>query len=311
MKYGRALVTGGAGFIGSHLVEELISEGLDVVVLDDLSVGSRDYVPEGAVFIEGSILDKKITGKAMDGVDVVFHNAARVSIRDSVKNFEVDAETNVMGTVNVLKCALDSEVEKIVYASSMAVYGDVDKLPIKEDIQTKPTSPYGVSKLAGEGYCLNIGRENNMDVTVLRYFNTYGVRQTLTPYVGVVTIFINKLLSGETPVIFGSGEQIRDFVHVKDVARANILAMGENASNQVFNIGSGMGRTINEIAKILAEKINPKAEFSNGPPQAGEPSDSVADISKAKRVLGFRPMENIKDRIEEVIEWNRSGKRND
>jgi len=307
MKYERALVTGGAGFIGSHLVEELLREGLEVVVLDNLSVGRRDYVPEGAVFVEGSILDKKIAGKAMDGVDVVFHNAARVSIRDSVKNFAKDAETNVLGTVKVLECALSHNIKKFVYASSMAVYGDVDKLPIKEDIQTKPTSPYGVSKLSGEYYCMLLGG-GNLDVTVLRYFNTYGVRQTLTPYVGVVTIFINKILSGETPVIFGSGEQIRDFVHVKDVARANVLAMEKSASNQVFNIGSGMGRTINEVAKILAEKINPGAEFINGPQQHGEPSNSIADISRAKKVLGFDPVENIEDRIHEVIEWNRAKK---
>ena len=305
MKYERALVTGGAGFIGSHIAEELICEGLEVVVLDDLSMGKRMYVPDDVVFIKGSILEKETVDKAMKDVDVVFHNAARVSIRDSVSNFIEDAETNILGTVKVLESAIEACAKKIVYASSMAVYGDTENLPINEQQPTSPSSPYGISKLAGEQYCLNIGVDNGLDVTVLRYFNTYGIRQTLTPYVGVATIFINKLFSRENPVIFGSGEQVRDFVYVKDVARANILALKKEASNQVFNIGSGRGRTINEVARILSEKVNPRTEFDYSPQQAGEPSDSIADISKAKKLLGFKPVENIEDKIEEVIEWNK------
>ena len=216
--YKRALVTGGAGFIGSHLARALLKEHIEVVVLDNLSMGKIENVPEGAEFICGDVRSKDDTIRALHGVDIVFHEAARVSIRSSVEHFHDDAENNLMGTINLLRCCQADKVKKIIFASSMAVYADCKgPIPIVEDYTTEPISPYGISKLASEKYCMRFSEFTGIDCHVLRYFNTYGTGQTLSPYVGVITIFINRLLDGEPPIIFGDGEQKRDFIHVGDI----------------------------------------------------------------------------------------------
>ena len=304
MNYRRALVTGGAGFIGSHIVEKLLKRGIETVVLDDLSVGKPENLPKGAELITGDLCDRSTVQKTLSGVDVVFHQAARVSIRDSFRGFVEDAHTNVLGTVNLLKCVEGSGVKKFIYASSMAAYGDARHLPIDEKHPLEPTSPYGVSKLASEKYILCFCKHLGIHPVILRYFNTYGPRQTHSPYVGVITIFIQKLLRDDNLPIFGDGEQVRDFINVDDVARANLIAMDYRGATQIFNVGTGIGTTINSLAQILKEMVRKSTEVNHLPLQPGEPSSSIADVSLAKSELGFQARWSLQEKLAEVIEWN-------
>ena len=304
MEFKRALVTGGAGFIGSHIVGKLLHRGIETVVLDDLSVGKKENIPTNAEFIEGNVCDPEIVREILKGVDVVFHEAARVSIRDSFRAFVEDARANVMGTVNVLKCMEGSGVKKFIYASSMAAYGDAKYLPIDEGHPLEPTSPYGVSKLASEKYIHCFCQYAGINPVILRYFNTYGPRQTPSPYVGVITIFIQKLLNEEDLPIFGDGNQVRDFIYVGDIAEVNLLAMNYSGPRQIFNVGTGVGITVNSIARILQEKMERSCQIHYLPLQPGEPSSSVANITLAKKELGFVPRWTLEKKLPEVIEWN-------
>lgn len=301
-KYKKALVTGGAGFIGSHISARLTENGLDTLVVDDFSLGCRKNVPHKAKLVVADMLDYAALKKAMKGVDIVFHNAAKVSIRNSFDNFYSDTSVNVLGTVNVLRAMAENKVKKIIYASSMAVYGK-NTLPIPESGVLEPISPYGIGKLASERYCLLMAKHNHFDCVCLRYFNTYGPAQTFTPYVGVITIFIKRLLEGNPPVIFGSGKQTRDFIHVDDVAEANILAMESKIKAGIFNVGTGRGISVNRIARLLIAAILPRIKAKYAPPPAGEPADSVADVKKIERALGFRARYKLEDRIAEVINY--------
>ena len=309
MEYKKALVTGGAGFIGSQLAEALLKKGIQVVVVDNLSMGKRESVPDGTTFVEGDILSFDVLQEALSEVDVVFHQAAKVSIRASNRAFYEDAQTNIMGTLNLLKACMESNVRKFIYASSMAVYADSKTpVPIDETYPTEPISPYGIAKLASEKYCLKVTKELGIDSVVLRYFNTYGQGQTFTPYVGVITIFINRLLEEKPPLIFGTGEQRRDFVYVGDVVNANLEAMECNVSGEIFNIGTGIATSVNEIASLLCSKINPKIQPLFVEEQTGELKNSVADITKALRILGFAPKANLEDKIDEIIDWNKGSR---
>lgn len=300
----RALVTGGAGFIGSHLARSLVSEQMEVVVLDNLSMGKAENIPEGAEFVCGDVRSRDDVSKVLDDVDIVFHEAARVSIRSSVGDFYDDADNNLMGTINLLSCCSDSCVKKVIFASSMAVYADCQEpKPISEDYTLEPISPYGISKLACEKYCMRFSETSGVDCHVLRYFNTYGTGQSFTPYVGVITIFINNLFDGKAPVIFGDGQQKRDFTHVSDIVSANILSMESDISRGTFNVGTGMKTSVNDIAKILCKKINPDIEPVYGDAQSGELRYSIAGINKARKDLGYCPKVKLADRIDEVIEY--------
>ncbi|TAK35117.1 MAG: NAD-dependent epimerase/dehydratase family protein [Chloroflexota bacterium] len=305
--YHRALVTGGAGFIGSHIVERLIERGLEVVVVDNFSTGRRENLPaSGVEVLEGDVRDKSLIERALRGVDIVFHEAARVAIRSSGANLVQDAETNVMGLLTLLSVLPDSTVRKLVFASSMAVYGDAVEIPIREDHPLEPRSAYGLSKLAGEKYCLMVGAMQNIDVVVLRYFNTFGPRQTLTPYVGVITIFSNRLLAGESPIIFGDGLQLRDFIYVGDVAEANMAAMTADVRAGIFNVGTGRATSVNEIAHLLGEHLHSAIPPVHAPPQLEEPRNSVADVTRTRAVLGFESKWTLAEKLPEVIAWNSS-----
>jgi len=309
MKYKNALVTGGAGFIGSHIVDLLIENGTNVIVYDNFSVGKLSNLSihkqhENLSIVKGDILDFKKLKKAMKNIDIVFHNAAKVTIRNSVTNFIEDAQQNIIGTLNIIKAINETKVKKVVYASSMAVYGE-KKRPCRETDTPNPISPYGISKLSSEKYILNASKNSGFDSVILRYFNTYGPRQAFTPYVGVITIFVNRLLNGKSPIIFGNGNQIRDFVHVSDIANSNITAMRKNITGEIFNIGTGKGTTVNEIAAILKNKINPKIKLKYGSERRGELRCSVADISKAKNFLGYDPKWSINQKIDEIIDTNK------
>jgi len=306
MRFRRALVTGGAGFIGSHLVERLVAEGLQVAVLDNLSTGKRENVPPSAELIVGDVQDSEIVARAVRGADAIFHLAARVSIRASVEGFYEDAQTNVMGALSVLRHCGSSGVLKFIFASSMAVYADSSlPQPLPESYATIPISPYGVSKLACERYAQLVGHQAGFETISLRLFNTYGPRQTFTPYVGVITIFIQRLLRGEAPEVFGDGEQCRDFVYVGDVVEGMYRALVRDVGDETFNIGSGQGVTVNEIASLLCSKLRPGLQPLHAPAHAGELHNSIADIRQARRLLGFEPRARLEERINEVIGWNR------
>ncbi|MBK7977081.1 MAG: NAD-dependent epimerase/dehydratase family protein [Deltaproteobacteria bacterium] len=301
-----ALVTGGAGFIGSHLADRLLNEGFQVTILDDLSMGVRDNIPAKATFVEGSLLDRELLGRLTASVDVVFHEAARVSIRESVKHFREDARTNVEGTLNLLDALRDSSVKRLVFASSMGVYGK-DGVGVKEtDTDVPPLSPYGVGKLAGEGYCLRLCPEMGIDCVALRYCNTYGPRQTPTPYVGVTTIFINALLSGQQPTIYDDGEQIRDYVYVGDIVEANMRALTTTAVNDFYNVGTGVGVSVNQVLAGVASHLGVEAKPRYLPKQRSELRAFTADVSKAAERLDFRARHRFEDRVGEVVDYWRA-----
>ncbi|MBI5467797.1 MAG: NAD-dependent epimerase/dehydratase family protein [Deltaproteobacteria bacterium] len=304
-EYKKALVTGGAGFIGSHIVQRLVDLGIEVSVIDDLSMGRIENLDKGVRFFHGNILDSGLLKRSLHGVEVVFHNAARVSIRNSFDAIYADAETNVMGTVNLLKESGLAGIKKFIYASSMAVYSEGKTAVLGEEHPKRPASPYGVSKLAGEMYTERMAAHYGFQNIVLRYFNTFGPKQTLTPYVGVITIFINNLLAGKAPVIYGDGSQVRDFIFVEDIAQANIIAMQSLTNNCAVNVGTGKGTSVAEIARMLIEKINPGIEPEYARAPEGEPKDSIALVSTAKDLLGFEAKFALKDKIDTVIEWNR------
>jgi UDP-glucose 4-epimerase len=284
----------------------LLAEGHNVVVLDDLSVGQRENVPAGAELVVGDLRDPQTVARALEGVDVVFHQAARVSIRRSVDQFADDADVNIGGTLGLLDAVRRSSVRKLVYASSMAVYGDAESLPIHESHPTVPTSPYGMSKLAAEWYCLHVCGQAGVDAVALRYFNIYGPGQKLSPYVGVISIFIDKILHGEPPLIFGDGEQIRDFVSVHDVVEANLAALRNSCPGAVINVGSGEGMTVNAVARLLLEKMGSALAPVYAPRQPGEPASSIASVERGRSLLDWRARRQIREAIDEVIDYRRS-----
>jgi len=302
----RTFITGGAGFIGNHIARLLLSEGWEVVCFDDLSVGKMEYVPEGAELIIGDIRDEESMASAMQGCRHVYHLAARVSIRKAVDTFIDDAEVNTLGTLKALRAAKSAGVERFQYASSMAVYGTVEYSPQDEEHPINPTSPYGVSKYASERYILNLAEAWGIEPVICRYFNTYGPRQTPSPYVGVITIFCRKLFEGEEPQIFGDGEQVRDFIHVEDIARGSVMALQNAPSGTVINLGTGIGTSVNQIAELLVEKINPAIKPEHLPPVPGEPGDSIADAALAEKLIGWKAMIKLNEGIGDAIEWNRS-----
>ncbi|HEX5009429.1 MAG TPA: NAD-dependent epimerase/dehydratase family protein [Planctomycetota bacterium] len=302
----RALVTGGAGFIGHHLVAALLRRGLEVTVLDDLSMGRRENVPPQARFVQGDVRDPEQVTVALNGVDCVFHEAAIVSIRASVEGFVRDAEVNLVGTLNLLQCMADRGVKKAVFASSMAVYADSEApVALAEDSPLRPISPYGVAKLASEQYWLLMGRHFGLDTTVLRYFNTYGPGQTPTPYVGVITIFINRLLRGEAPVIYGDGEQRRDFVHVDDVVSANLALLDADVAGRTFNVGTGHATSVSDIARELTARLAPELKPRHAAPVEGEMRNAIADASALRKATGWTPSRPRPD-FDHVVEYWRA-----
>jgi len=299
------VVTGGAGFIGSHIARRLIELDCgEVFVIDDLSVGKRANVPPGARFRLGDIRHGNSFEHVLEAADIVFHNAAFVSIRGSFERIRHDLEVNDLGTLNVLEACRDRGVGKVVFASSMAVYGAPESCPVSETSRPVPVSAYGFSKLKGEFYCEHFGKRSGLKTVILRYFNTYGVGQTPSEYVGVITTFVNQALTGRPLTVFGDGRQTRDFVFVEDVARANIEA-GFRDVEGVFNVASGLEVSVDAVADYVLDEVGAgKKVYVDAPP--GEVERMVADIGRAKELLGLRPETNLKERISEIAGWWKS-----
>lgn len=303
----RALVTGGAGFIGSNLVRRLVEEGHEVVVLDSLLSGYRsnlDPFPE-AEFVEGDVRDADAVARCVRGAEVVFHLAASVGNKRSIDHPHEDAEINVLGTITVLEAARRAGVRKVVASSSAGIFGELRTLPIREDHPIEPNTPYGVSKLAEEKLCLAYAHLYGMEAVCLRYFNVYGPNQRFDQYGNVIPIFVFKLLAGERITVFGDGEQTRDFVNVHDVVQANLRAAAARGVSGAFNIGSGTRITINELVRRLGEASGAPVPFDHGPPRPGDVRDSLADVSAAREKLGFAPAVEIGPGLEEYVAWAR------
>ncbi len=301
--YSRACVTGGAGFIGSTLCRRLLERGMEVHVLDNLSVGKRERVPEGARLFVGDIRDSHACAEALAGCDVLFHLAARVAIRSSFEFVVDDASINVVGTASILKAAADTgSVRKVISASSMGVYGDSDSpRPVPESHSTDSVAPYGISKLATEQLTHLMARKYGMQSVALRLFNTYGPGQTLSPYVGVVTIFVNRLADNLPVTIFGDGLQARDFVHVDDIARGFVCAMDAEVTGRTFNLGTGRATTVQEILGILQGIMGTDLRPVFEPAAAGELRYCIADISQARFFLNYSPQFEVSSSLEPVV----------
>jgi UDP-glucose 4-epimerase len=303
----RFIVTGGAGFIGSNLVEGLVELG-DVTIIDDLSSGNLDnlenLLKRDDVSLERlSVTDLEAMKPHFEHIDCVFHLAAVSNISSSVADPLRTNEVNVKGTLNVLLAARDSGVRKVVYTSSASVYGDIDEVPTTERALPNPLSPYAVTKLAGEYYCDVFSDLYGLETTSLRPFNVYGPRQDPnSQYAGVIPLFISSLLEGEVPMIDGDGEQTRDFVYVKDVVRAFIQAM-DHRTKGVYNIAGGEGISINELFRQVSSILGVDVEPLHGEPRPGDVRHSTADITRAKRYLGYEPEYDIRRGLEETIEW--------
>jgi UDP-glucose 4-epimerase len=294
------LVTGGAGFIGSHVSRALVARGVEVTVLDNLSMGRREAVPEGARLVVGDVRDRAAVTEALSGVDGIIHLAAQVTIRGSFERFYEDLDTNLMGTANLVRTLDPARIRWFTLASSMAVYADcASPAPVAESYSTEPLSPYGVGKLASEQVCRQMLATAGVPLTILRFFNTFGPGQSYTPYVGVITIFVTRLLGAKAPVIFGDGEQQRDFVHVGDITDGVLGSLGR--AEGTFNLGSGRGTSLNALARLLVDRLRPGTTPIHEPARDGELRYSVADVRAAQRTFTYSPSRSLETHLDEVI----------
>src|SRR4051812_7965325 len=303
----RALVTGGAGFIGSHLVDALVAGDFDVVVLDDLETGFRENVPSAARLAIGSVADGDAVRDAMDGCEVVFHQAAHKAVLRSVEHPLPTDTVNTHGTLTVLQAARDLGVRRVVHASSSSVYGGSAPRPTAEDAPLRPRSPYAVSKLAAEEYCRVFAELYGLETVALRYFNVYGARQRPdATYAAVIPLFVAALLNGEDPIVHGDGGQSRDFTFISDVVAANLAAANapaEACSGKVYNIAGGASVSLLDILNVLSELlgVTPTPKFVE--PRAGDVRHSQADPSAAARDLGFRTEVGLADGLRQTVDW--------
>ncbi len=304
----RTLVTGGAGFIGSNIVALLVGEGHEVTVIDNMLTGYRsnlDALAEVRV-IDGDIRDESSIETAADGAEVILHLAASLGNKRSIEMPVDDADINVIGTLRVLEAARKYGTRKIVFSSSAGIFGELKTLPIDETHPLEPDSPYGATKLCAEKLCLAYGRLYGFEAVALRYFNVYGVNQRYDAYGNVIPIFANRLVKRNPLTVFSDGEQTRDFVNVRDVARANYNAALADGVSGAYNVASGTRITINELTRLMGEAagIEPVVEYA--PPRPGDVRDSLADISRAAEAFGYRPVVGLVEGLGEYMDWVRT-----
>ena len=301
----KVLVTGGAGFIGSHLVDALLSAGHSVRVLDDLSSGSIDLVPIDVEFIKGSVSDVRAVQRAVADVEVVFHQAAHRAVLRSVEHPLTTDEANTHGTLAMLKASVDAGVRRLVFASSSSVYGGAETMPTPETTRLNPRSPYAVSKLAGEHYCRCFAELYPLETVALRYFNVYGPRQRPdSAYATVIPLFMRALVDGEPPIVHGDGRQSRDFTYIDDVVRANLAAAaapGDVCSGKAYNVAGGASYSLLELLDILGDTlgIEPRPVFEG--PRAGDVRHTRADITAARRDLGHVPQVGFREGLRRTV----------
>jgi len=302
--YRRALVTGGAGFIGSHICEELLSYGKKVVIVDNLSTGRQENIPPGTEFLELDVTDRAGMQRALKDVDLIFHVAAQPSARASVEDPRLDFESNVRGTYNLLTAALEANVKKLIYTSSSAVYGEPKHLPLDEKHVPDPSTPYGTSKLCGERYCIVFSRIYGLPCTCLRPFNVYGPRENPETSLDEVALYTRAVLKKQPITIYGDGNQTRDFVYVKDVARAHILAAEHDASiGQVLNIGTGSEISINRLVQKIEETTGSKAMAQYEPWPPGDIYREFANNQLAEAMIGYSPVTILREGIGELVRF--------
>ena len=312
----KVLVTGGAGFIGSNLVRCLVASHEEVRILDDLSTGSRENLHDtnGAPeLIVGDIRDEGTLRRAVEGVEVVYHLAALPSVARSIADPSSSHDVNVNGTLSVLLAARDAGVRRVVYASSSSVYGDTPTLPKHEDMPTSPRSPYAASKLSGELYCRAFSAAFGLETVSLRFFNVFGPRQDpASEYAAVVPQFITRMLAGESPVIFGDGQQSRDYTYVANVIQACVLAAsaGKDAVGEAVNTGCEGRTSLVALVDVLNELLGTRIEPIFSAPRRGDVRHSQASVAKAGRVLGYRPLVDLRDGLSRTIEWFAGSGRN-
>ena len=303
----KVVVTGGAGFIGSNLADELANRGKEVVILDDLSTGKIENIGrlrkrENVRFVNGSVTDMELLKEVFKRAEVVYHLAAIPSVPRSIKEPVRSNDVNINGTLNVLVAARACGVRKVAYASSSSVYGDTLELPKREEMNPNPLSPYAVTKLTGEYYCRVFQEVYGLETVSLRYFNVYGPRQDpLSEYAAVIPKFIQRALKGMPPVIYGDGNQTRDFTFVKDVVEGTII-LAENEATGVFNIGRGEQTSINHLARLVLEVTGQDLEPIHEKPRTGDVRHSLADISRAKG-YGYNPKYSVKEGLKETVRW--------
>ena len=304
------LVTGGAGFIGSHLTEELVRRGYRVRVVDSLITGKRrnlDHIP-GVEFQEGDLADLDVARRAVERVDYVLHQAAIPSVPRSVKDPITSNRANITASVNLLVAARDAGVKRLVYAGSSSAYGDTPTLPKREDMPTNPLSPYALQKLVAEQYCQMFTRLYGFETVTIRYFNVFGPRQDPgSPYSGVISLFSTAILEGQQPVVYGDGEQTRDFTYVANVVDGVLRAAeAPKAAGEVINVATGGRISLNELLRVMNKIEATNAEPVYKEARAGDVRDSQADISKAKALLGYEPLVDLEQGLRHTLEWCRT-----
>lgn len=300
----KSLITGGAGFIGSHVADLLIKGGHKVAIVDNLSAGDKKNVNSKAEFYKRDILNSKISEIFQkEKPDFVFHLAAQIDVRKSVQDPIADAKNNILGSLNILENSVKYNVKKVIFASTGgAIYGETEKLPTPEDYREQPLSPYGIHKLSIEKSLFYYKKMKGLDYTILRLANIYGPRQNSRGEAGVVAIFIDKLLKRDLAIINGDGRQTRDYVFVKDAARAFVLALKKTSSDK-FNIGTGLETDVNRIFDEIVSKLKISMRKKYGPAKIGEQRRSCLNAGKAKKELGWLPVYNLEKGIEETTQW--------
>jgi UDP-glucose 4-epimerase len=293
------LVTGGAGFIGSHLTDALVPDH-DVTVLDDFSSGSQENVHPSARVVEGDIRDRRQLDRAARSADVIFHEAASVSVDRSIEDPEGSHEINVKAAISTLEAARREDA-RCVLASSAAIYGQPDEVPIDETEPASPESPYGIEKLSVDHYARVYEDLYGLPTVALRYFNAYGPRQTASDYSGVISVFLEQARAGRPITVHGDGTQTRDFVHVDDVVRANLLAMETDHVGEAYNVGTGRAISIDDLARVVREVTDTDSEIVQTEPREGDIERSRADVGKARSMLGYEPTVGLEEGLETLI----------